>query len=290
MNTEGVLVLPGPKGLPSLRRLLDNPPEFNNPNGPLTLGGFGALGIPSSFHHPDIRYIRNSVYHHIRPELKKYFNHQYLELLFDRVSVRRVGTNTSRESWHRDVCPNALPDDVILGGWINLDPEGSPPQKFSCSPGTHKDIIDNTGFVKTKEIPINQKIYEVPPGYIILFHQNILHEVKAQKAKFESYRLYLGWRLTNSQEPLFDHSNVIKNQGVPRIPSGQIPPMYAKLHWVNHRHMIEEISQRIKSEYLDPKTRMVLRELPPLGNHYPPYTEEEMNILRPMSLKLFVPF
>jgi len=285
MDTDGVLILTGPKELNNCKPLsgiLKKPPEFKNPQGPLTLGGFGALAIPSSFHHPDIRFIRQLVYDKVKPELRKYFTHSNLELLFDRVSVRRVGTSTSAESWHRDICPDSLPDDIILGGWINLDPDGSPNQKFSCSPGTHRDVPnDQTGFAKTKEIPKNKKIYEVPPGHIILFHQNILHEVKAQKAKFESHRLYLGWRLTNSNAPLFDHTSIIENQGVPKIPSGQIPPMYAKLHWVNHRHMIEEISQRIKPEYLDPNNGMVLRELPSLGNYFEPYTECEKKIMTP---------
>lgn len=284
METEGVLILEGPKDLNNckpLSGLLKAPPEFNDPRGALTLGGFGALAIPSSFHHPDIRFIRQIVYDKVKPELRKYFNHSRLELLFDRVSVRRIGTSTSSESWHRDVCPDALQGDIILGGWINLDPDGSPPQKFSCSPGTHRVVTDRTGFAKTKEVPTNKKVYEIPPGHVILFHQNLLHEVKAQKATFESHRLYLGWRLTESTAPLFHHEDIIEFQGVPKIPSGQIPPMYAKLHWVNHRHMIEEISQRIKPEYLDARSGMVLRELPPLGKYYPPYTEDEKKIMTP---------
>lgn len=288
MNTEGVLVTPGPKQLNNcepLKELINNPPEFLDPKGPLTLGGFGALAIPSSFHHPNIRFIRKKVYETIKPLLKKYFpNHSNVELLFDRVSIRRVGTSTSKESWHRDVCPDSLPEDIILGGWINLDPSGSPNQKFSCVPGTHTDKTDKTGFAKTAVNPSNPKIFEVPPGHVILFHQNILHEVKNQKASFESYRLYLGWRLTNSKKPLFDHSDVIKNQSVPKIPSGQIPPMYAKLHWVNHRHLIDEITNRMKPEYIDPKTKKVFRELPSVKKYYPEYTDDEKNIMTPQPL------
>lgn len=288
MNTEGVTVIPGPKGLNDcepLKELIKSPPEFKDPNGPLTLGGFGALAIPSSFHHPNIRFIRHKVYNIVKPQLKKYFsNHSYVELLFDRVSIRRVGSSTSAESWHRDVCPDSLPEDIILGGWINLDPSGHPNQTFSCVPGTHKDKTTKTGFAKTKEVPKNSKIYEVPPGHIILFHQNILHEVKAQKTKIESHRLYIGWRLTNSTKPLYDHSLVIQNQSVPKIPSGQIPPMYAKLHWVNHKHLIDEISSRISLDYIDPKTKKVFRELPTVKKYYSDYSEEEKSILHPQPL------
>lgn len=286
MDSEGVLVVPGPKELNNCKPLLEtinNPPEFLNPKGALTLGGFGALAIPSSFHHPNIRFIRKKVYKLVKPILNPLFpKHSRLELLFDRVSIRRVGTSTSAESWHRDVCPVSLPDDIILGGWINLDPDGSPNQKFSCSPGTHNDKPDDkTGFAKTKIVPTIKKIYEVPPGHIILFHQNILHEVKSQKAKFESHRLYLGWRLTNSEKPLFDHSKIIDTQGVPKIPSGQIPPMYAKLHMVNHKHMIDEITSRIRPEYIDPKNKKVFRELPTIEQPYPKYSEKDKYIMSP---------
>ena len=286
MDTDGVLVLPGPKDLNNCKPLLGvlkNPPEFLNPNGALTLGGFGALATPSSFHHPDIRFIRRSVYNLIKKVLKPLFpNHSRLELLFDRVSVRRVGTSTSTESWHRDVSPVSLPGDVILGGWVNLDPDGYPSQSFSCSPGTHTDEPGvNTGFVKTKIAPTNKKVYEVPPGHVILFHQNILHEVKAQKAKVESHRLYLGWRLTNSDKPLFDHSKIIEIQGVPRIPSGQIPPMYAKLHMVNHKHMVDEITSRIRPEYINPINKKVFRELPSIEQPYPKYSDKDKYIMHP---------
>jgi len=287
MEPEGVLVVPGVKHLNNchpLKGLLSAPPEFLDPKGPLTLGGYGALALPSSFHHPDIRFIRSIIYERIKPILAKHFKHKNLELLFDRVSVRRVGTSTSKESWHRDICPDSLEDDVILGGWVNLDPDGSPPQQFSCSPGTHRDKSDKTGFAKIKTAPENTKVYNVPPGHIIMFYQNLIHEVKPQKAKFESHRLYLGWRLTNSDKPLFDHDEVIRTQGVPKIPSGQVPPMYAKLHMVNHKHMVEEISRRIKPEYLNPVTNLVYRELPSLGPYYQPYSEEDISIMTPQPL------
>jgi hypothetical protein len=287
MDSDGVLVIPGPLDINNCKPLLNvlkKPPEFLDPNGALTLGGYGALAIPSSFHNPDIRFIRKKVYKLVKPQLKSLFpNHSHLELLFDRVSVRRIGTSTSAESWHRDICPNSLEDDIILGGWINLDPDGSPNQLFSCSPGTHKDELDNkTGFSTTKIVPTVKKIYEIPPGHIILFYQNILHEVKAQKSKFESHRLYLGWRLTNSEKPLFDdHSNIIDTQGVPKIPSGQIPPMYAKLHMVNHRHMVDEITNRIRPEYINPTTKKVFRELPTIEQPYIKYSNKDKLIMTP---------
>ena len=42
-----------------------------------------------------------------------------LEILFDRFCIRREGTSTTRESWHRDVCTDKLPDDIIIGGCRN---------------------------------------------------------------------------------------------------------------------------------------------------------------------------
>ncbi len=281
MNPEGVMVIPGPKHLNNCNpflNILRYAPEFLDHSGPLTLGGFGALGIPSSFHHPDIRFMRTLIYDLVKPQLKG--THKNLELLFDRVSVRRPNTSISKESWHRDICPNAKEGDVILGGWINLDPIGTPPQYFSCSPGSQIDIEKNTGFVKEKE-PSSKKVYEIPPGHIILFHQNILHEIKPQKNKTFSYRLYLGWRLTNHEDPLFDNDSIIKHQSLPYLPSGQLPPMYAKLHWVNHKHMIEEISNRIKCHYKDPHTGFVFREIKFLLEKFTEYSEKEKSIFFP---------
>lgn len=102
------------------------------------------------------------------------------------MSLRRKGSRLTEESWHRDVAEHQLPGDVVYGGWINLDLKES--QFFSCVPSTHKDRAQGTasGFALIKDeaskkaFAARRKLIEVPPGHQILFHQNIVHEVRKQ--------------------------------------------------------------------------------------------------------------
>jgi len=111
---------------------LDQPISAEHPV-EYVLGGFGAIGIPSMFHHPDLRELRGACYEAVYPYFAQAFPGRKMEALFDRLSVRRKGTTTSAESWHRDV--GGKPGDLILGGWLNLDAAGTKPQYFSGIPG-----------------------------------------------------------------------------------------------------------------------------------------------------------
>src|SRR5580692_4103087 len=96
-----------------------------------------------------------------------------LEQLFDRMCIRRKGTQTSGENWHRDVSAQSLPGDDIFGGWINLDVDRS--QYFSCVPGTHvdRDASQTTGFAKISEdVGVGKEVIEIPPGHWIIFINN----------------------------------------------------------------------------------------------------------------------
>lgn len=114
-------------------------PEFNEhakKTNSYVLGGFSALGNPASFHNMFVRDLRfklhielyEILFKHI---LKKYPEH-YLENIIDRLLFRKQGIAPTKESWHRDDS-SSDPDDLIFGGWINLNDE---PHKFSCIKGT----------------------------------------------------------------------------------------------------------------------------------------------------------
>lgn len=72
-----------------------------------------------------------------------------LEKTFDRMLIRSVDQTPTAESLHRDECPNALPTDVLFGGWFNLSTE---PQSFTFCPGSHRGSADGktSGFTKVK--------------------------------------------------------------------------------------------------------------------------------------------
>ena len=224
--------------------------EFKSfPNNEFVLGGFGALGNPSSFHNLFVRKLRMNVYKNSKKIFKSMYKNKNIECVFDRMMLRTKGQAPSRETWHRDVTPNLKENDKMFGGWINLDDEN---QYFSCVPGTHKisqTDMKKKGFAQIKKgteefkkLDAEKIKVTIPPGHCIIFFQHIIHEVLAKKMKYDSYRVFNRFRITNDTTPVFDITSVLDNQSVPRLPSNQIPPMYAKLHWTNWVKKIENWS------------------------------------------------
>jgi hypothetical protein len=285
----------------------------------LSLGAFGAMGTPSSFHHPEIRKARQSAHDQLVGLFSLVHPGMNLEVLFDRFSKRRVGTTLTAESWHRDVgdYPNG---DVVYGGWVNTDSIGSVPQSFSCIPGDVLPILDDetrkTGFVpfdqKNKALmqalTAKRRVYSVQPGHAIVFNQTIAHEILKTVVKADSYRLYIGWRITRDDMPIYDRFNedfvkskrkrlsvplplseIVKRQACPPLPSGQMPPMYAQLHMSypkNRTLHLEPFSLQFHDNYIDPKYgNVVMRFFPPLQEvglePFPPYSDADIAILVP---------
>ena len=280
-------------------------------------GGFSALGNPASFHNPWVRKIREWCMATMVPFFGDLLNlteskGYHLEQIIDRMMYRPIGQKPSKEAWHRDETPNALSEDMMFGGWINLD---SHPQYFSCVPGTHHILAGDhktlkKGFYtigKREHERLNRKKFKVtiPPGHIMVFFENTIHEVlpSANKQR-EMYRVFLGWRLTQSTEALHLNNNLhvrLTNQAVMPLKSNQTPPMWPKLWNVNsHRRLIAWshavinptllITRRRKDQMIQscPQTFQSLAEhnLP----MYPEYTEREMQIYAPgNSWQLKVP-
>jgi len=268
-------------------------PEFSDAkNNQYVLGGFGALGNPSSFHNYFIRYVRYKVYLKVKNLLKDEFEHKNIQTLFDRMLLRIKGQSPIKESWHRDVTPGLNETDVVLGGWTNFDDKSN---YFSCVPGTHEKS-KTSGFVIIKDQKFNGTKIEVKPGYGILFHQNIIHEVLPVKLNYDTLRIFHGFRITSDFDPIFDYSKTIEDQGVPPLPSGQTPPMYAKMHWVNHIQKVENFSNTLKPECTEIKLRestktkhkIVHRFMKSLKEYsfplYDQYDKKERDIFTPHAL------
>lgn len=234
------------------------------------LGGFGALGNPSSFHHPTIQALRAKVKEDISVPLFRRYRRRAglrLEVLFDRLCVRceDFGAPT-KETWHRDVYDGPkyglrpLPEkDEVFGGWINLS---SQDQRFVGIVGSHvgetaRDAQrQGGGFAQLSEEQIRaERVNErlaaqsnrtfgsiradanghvlVPPGHMLIFYQRLLHSVAGGKQPKEpQLRLFFGHRLTTEETPLFPLDAVLTNNAVPRIASGQVPPMYSQNHYI----------------------------------------------------------
>lgn len=240
LREHGVVVIATDINVKTFREKIDQDieafPEYNGKQEKYVLGGFSAFGNPASFHCPSVRELRELVHPYGMKLAEAYGSHKRCEQLIDRLMVRPPKVSATKESWHRDESPAAGEDDIVLGGWINLDDKD---QFFSCVPGTHTEVRGFGGFSivpKDEHAELNDAAIKVqiPPGAIIFFHEHIIHEVIANKLNYASYRLFVGWRFTNSKKPLFEETkSALKNQAVVKIKSGQVPPMWAKLHWTN---------------------------------------------------------
>jgi len=232
------------KELPEFKRNKNDPNRTeNNLLLKYVLGGFSALGNASSFHNMFVRKLREWIMGIVIPIMACIHpnNIDYkLEQIIDRIMYRRPLDIPSKESWHRDESIHSKDEDEIFGGWINLNIENN--QYFSCIPKSHKrNNIDKGGFstIPKEQYPKLNKLKEriiIPPGSIILFYENILHEVLSIPQKHYICRLFLAWRLTKQQSTLIPNLDVLlDNQDVIPLKSGQETPMYAKLHWTNWR-------------------------------------------------------
>jgi hypothetical protein len=250
------------KAIPKLfASIMAGMPEFKTAGHARVTGGFSALGNPSSFHNLGVRRLRQFAHAEIVPVLSKYLREEglagyNLEQLIDRMMYRAHGKAPSAETWHRDEAPLAHASDIILGGWWNLDTEA---QFFSCVPGSHMAVRGHAGFApiaKASHAACRAQSIrvDVPPGGFLLFYEHIIHEVLPVKASRPMHRLFLGWRLTRSVDPLFDIVPLLQSQAVIPLKSGQVPPMYPKLYWTNWRRLLTCFSQGFRKECLETRT------------------------------------
>lgn len=240
-------------------------PEFTDEATSYVYGGFAAISTASSQHHPIIRMLRSEIHIVMRPffqavalqvagpELK-------LEQIVDRAMFRPYGVSASPDSVHRDECKFALKDDYIFGGWLNLD---STPQQLSCEPRSHLlNVNTGRGFAKITD-KAERAAYRpvkiaVPPGHLLVFFENIMHDVcgKRIKSPVGMARLFLGWRLTSSNAPLIpDGLQLLDSQSLVPLKSGQMPRMYPTLAWTNWGDKLQQWTLlSLKPEYHTTRT------------------------------------
>lgn len=301
----------------------DNP-TLDSQGNPLVYvaGGFAALGNPSSFHNEFSREMRMVGFEGMMEIVKDYSKmiasdvEYNLQALSDRMMFRQKGQKPTPESWHRDVMkPGSIDEyDEIFGGWINLDTKD---QYFSCIPGSHLDIVQKrltAGFAtlsgtmdkingkKTppaelkaaiQKVTKDKHLFTVPPGYMIVFPQYILHEVIANVAEYNMRRQFTGWRLTTSDSSLYPLSLFDDNAVIP-LPGSMIPPMYAQMHLMHHKtkpfkigpnttYSLTEWSEATFHEECIGDNGLVHRHMKSLKEYdfplYPAYTKKEKKIL-----------
>ena len=295
-----------------LENMIDSFPEFKPNTKKYVMGGFSAFGNPSSFHHPFILKLRQWSLSYLYPLFTSYDilaleseitdRPRNLEALPDRFMARPPGDQPGPKSWHRDTSPHGSKGDDIFGGWINMDNKN---QYFSVVPGSHT-LIDPSGggFDKPnskniQEAEKNKIRIVIPPGHILVFFQNMLHEIYRVKASYWMYRLFTCFRLTYSIKPLTKNLNdLISNQAVLPLKGGSFPPMYARNHeicWLT-KLLVPWSESSLRSECMQTITRKsgklkgqsfrivqrFMKSLTELGLPlYPEYKQEDIDCMKP---------
>lgn len=246
LKARGYVVVPTPLANP--KRLanviaafdahLKSSPEFKDarPDDPKwrpVLGGFAALGNPSSYHHRFVRLMREAMMAVLLDLDVLPTEGRLLEQVFDRLMMRFAGESPTAEGMHRDESPNAKDKDDIFGGWVNVDTTS---QFFLCAPRTHLEVgSQNTGFAAIKDTaevarlePLFRSV-EIPSGHCLVFYERLVHKVAKSPAQATMRRMFLGWRVTLHREPLFGNKTTLKwieDQAVPKIKSSQDPRVW----------------------------------------------------------------
>ena len=169
--------------------------------------------------------------------------------------------------------------------------------------GSHLDTtIKNTksGFAKLESnnnislVKSVLTVVEVPPGCVILFPQQILHEVLNKKLDHTSFRLFTGWKIgpKTRNMPFSYYSNkVFDDMTVVNLPGGGEPRVYSDYHGsVYLKKPFEVVQSKEKISTVEwmkkvfkpiafegevvPKTMKSLKEMG-FGSVYPTYTPEE---------------
>lgn len=287
-----------------LQAALKGAPEFGEETLYNVMDAFGANGAPSTFHHPVVQYIRLDIHERfskkVIPELAD--GYQYWHQLFDRVGVRSPSTGSvSSETWHYDTCEdNQIKDKKTFGGWINLSMLVS--QWFygikGCMGPNYQEGTKYAALGKELHPEFEKKLkaqggpIEVPPGHMVIFVPELVHKVMPGKVKNLSMRLYVGHVMFNSPTPLFGFdANKIEANELPRIPSGQLPPMWSPNHWRFHADKLIRWTAEMRPRYQyveevprgDHTVARVKRYLMEPCEVYP-YTEETKRIMLPMRV------
>ncbi len=288
----------------------------------LVLGGFAALGTPSSFHNPFVRRWRMLVHTHVKDLMRQVVMHHDFPMddrdretvrfaqEIDRLMIRPAGAAPPAEAWHRDSSPLAAPGDFMFGGWLNFDDTN---QTFSCVLPTEGNAFQApeaaelraVGFTPVSDPALRKQLSAqktqvvVPPGHLLVFVDTVIHEIVAKARPHVMQRLFMGWRLTHAKTPLCKELDEwLRTMAPIKLKSNQPSPMYAALHWTNHSTALEAFSVEAFKDVCLVHTKMkstgkliehVPRYMPSLAeldmDHvYPPYKAEEKAILKPKPL------
>lgn len=197
----------------------------------LVLGVSGAIGIPSVYHHPGLRFLRVLIhvkaamlfdyYMGVNPGMHLLLNPRrktyHFQQICDRLCARFGAINAAvarGEKGLKWACGHALHRDQsytsrkklwktfnlahIFGGWLAL----TGVQQFGCAEGMHvKDVnvtlIEDFTQNSADEASSRFCITDVNPGQLLVFKQDIPHAMMRYDGDEPMWRLYTAFAVTN---------------------------------------------------------------------------------------------
>lgn len=266
------------------------------------LGGSGAHANPSSFHNMFVRGLRLDAMERSIALFREYDKNRgrKLAMFMHCVSEQRVGDKMARSRWHRNHVPGHTEESNEFDGWINLDHVN---QFFHYAPGNYVEgYADVAALHIAKEDALDMersgRVACIPPGHMLVYINTVAHREASVKGRqctqLDSLRFHVAWQLTPSDEPLFDYTKVIDEQGCPVLPTGQCPYMYGPMYYNMNADRVERWSKNTFCKQAlvkrwskkDRKKRtVVFQHMPSLFEMqlrlYPAYTSEERELFQP---------
>lgn len=223
------------QSFPEYRR---NGPRGVNPR--YVLGGFAALGNAGSWHNSFVRWVRLHAMRAVYPlfgDLTRE-RHENFSQIADRMLFRPAGEKPMADTWHRDVKKNQISGETIYGGWLNTTDKS---QFLSCVLGTHNDVPDPNdpqGFEKItnpaciREYEARKVAVEVKPGEILVFREEMVHEVLPKVHQHDVKRVFLAWMTHPWRKTKFPDNiiGLLEKQAVIKLKSDQNPRMYPRIY------------------------------------------------------------
>lgn len=268
-------------------------PEFHHPPAgsgvryPYVPGSFGAFRNPANFHCEFARAMRARIHEPAKAAIGE--SGKSFAQLFDSLRFLLAGMQFQGESWHRDSHPMG---GTIWGGWVNMDDHA---QIFRCVPDSTS--ATGRGFGAENEPPAHlQRDISVPPGSMILFRQDILHCIIKSKMAYNSYKMYVGFRISEQLDAIYDAEHIIAEQRSPPLPSGEIPAMYSLNHnsCLLYSHTIPWSECIVQDWIKEPRMiggeemficpRHIYRGLVWYDLAYPAYSPEDIAIMTPQMI------
>lgn len=290
--------------------------------------GFGGCPLPSSMHCPESRrlhrLLQDQVYRPLAAGLVRSprplaflgeGRPKFFAYMYDRWCQRSAGIKPAAEALHRDLSPDSFSgarNMLVFGGFVAA--EGA--QVFTCYRGTH--VVGRSrpdageGFSKLSKsecgelsarLSHERRQVQVPEGSVLVFFENILHEVRARPYPHRITRLFTAFAVWSGAPPcaapvcgspdgrgrdcfMCTQVSFCREGALTHLKSKQLNRTYPALYACNHRGKLAIIAGQLPAIAPPggfsadcPRGSALPLAVHPAVELALPYSEEELSVL-----------